>query len=196
MRGFRPVVLLVAALAFVLGAAIAGAVTATAAPTWQSTAILDIDQPLAVAASNNPSVLDKLSRLRFKYAGLVATELLALPVADELDEDVAVVRDRLGATAQPADLLLRVTGTAEDPETARRTADAAARVLADFVEKEQVDDQVPAPQRVVLEVVDVAAPAQQIGPARGQILVSAVLAGTLLAGAVLLVAALSGLRDE
>ncbi len=196
MRRFRPVVLLLAALAFVLGAAVAGAVTASAAPTWQSTAVLDVDQPLVVAAADDSAVLDKLSRLRFKYAGLVGTERLALPVAEELGEDVEDVRDRLGSSAEPADLLLRVTGTAEDPDTARRTADAAARVLADFVEKEQVDDQVPAPQRVVLAIVDVAAPAERVGPARGQILVSAVLAGALLAGAVLLVAALSGLRDR
>lgn len=196
MRGFRPIVFLCAALAFVLGAAVAGAVTASAAPTWRSTAILDIDQPLAVAASDNAAVIDKLSRLRFKYVGLLGTERLARPVADELDEDVKAVRDRLGATADPRDLLLRVTGTADDPQRARRTADVAARVLVDFVRKEQVTDDVPELQRVVLAVVDVAGSAERIGPTRAQILVSAVLGGGLLAGAVLLVGAVSGLRDQ
>lgn len=196
MSRFAPVALLAAALAFVVGAAVAGVLAASVAPTWQSTAVLDIDQPLLVASSNDSSVLEKLSRLRFKYVGLVGTERIALPVAEALDEDVEQVRDRLGATAEPTDLLLRVTGTAEDPQRARRTADELATVLTDFVEKEQEDDGVPLPQRVRLEIVDVALPAEQIGPARGQIAVIGVLSGALLAGAVLVGAALIGFRDQ
>lgn len=194
MRVLSPLAVLAAALAFVVGAAVAGVLASSVTPTWQSTAVLDIDQPLVVAASSDTAVLDKLSRLRFKYVGLVGTQRIAQPVADQLDEDVAEVTDRIGATALPTDLLLRVTGTDSDPETARRTADVLATVLTDFVQQEQADEGVPLPQRVAVQVVDLALPAEQIGPGRGKIGASALLGGALLAGVVLLVAAVRSPR--
>lgn len=182
-----PVGVLLAAVLFVLGAALVGLIVRSAAPTWQSTAILDIDQPRVVASAQDPAVLDKLSRLRFKYVGLVGTDRIAGPVAQALGEDVAEVRDRLGASAVPSDLLIRVTGTAADAEVARRTSDALATVLTEFVATEQADDAVPAAERVLVEVVDVAAPAEQVGPARGKVGIAALLGGALAAGLCLLV---------
>lgn len=182
-----PVGVLLAAVLFVLGAALAGLLVRSAAPTWQSTAILDIDQPRVVASTQDPAVLDKLSRLRFKYIGLVGTDRIAGPVAQALGEDVAQVRDRLGAGAVPSDLLIRVTGTAGDAEVARRTSEALATVLTEFVAREQADDAVPAAERVLVEVVDVAAPAVQVGPARAKVGIAALLGGALAAGLGLLV---------
>lgn len=195
MRRLTPVALLGLTALFVVGAALAGLLARSAAPTFTSTAVLDIDQPRVVAAASDGAVLDKLSRLRFKYVGLIGTDRIADPVAAALGEDVEQVRGRLGATALPSDLLIRVTGTTDDEQTARRTADALATALAAFVTKEQADDGVPAAQRVVVEVVDVAAPAVQVGPARGAVGIAALLGGALLAGAGLLVA-LARVRRE
>lgn len=187
VRRLAPVALLGLALLFVVGAAVAGLLARSAAPTFTSTAILDLDQPLVVAAAQDPAVLDKLSRLRFKYVGLVGTDRIAAPVATALGDEVDEVRGRLGATAFPQDLLIRVTGTAGDEQAARRTADALAEALVAFVAKEQADDGVPAAQRVAVEVVDVAAPAVQVGPARGATLIAALLGGGTASGAGLLV---------
>lgn len=190
----NPVGVLLTAVLFVVGAALAGLLARSAAPTWQSTAILDIDQPRVVAAAQDPAVLDKLSRLRFKYVGLVGTDRIAGPVAFSLDEDVEDVRPRLGASALPSDLLIRVTGTAGDPRVARRTSDALARALVELVATEQDDDAVPPVEQVQVELVDVAAPAVQVGPARGAIGIAALLGGALGAGLCLILIAVSGNR--
>lgn len=187
-----PIGILLAAVLFVVGGAAAGLLARSAGPTWQSTAILDIDQPRVVAAAQDPAVLDKLSRLRFKYVGLIGTDRIAAPVAAQLGEDVTDVRHRLGGLAVPSDLLIRVTGTADSPALARRTSDALATVLIDFVEQEQDDDAVPPAEQVQVELVDVAAPAVQIGPARGAVGIAALLGGALAAGICLLVAGLRG----
>ena len=185
LRRLPPLVLLLAALGFVLGAALSGLVARSAAPTWQSTAILDIDQPRVVAAATDPAVLDKLSRLRFKYVGLVGTDRVAGPVAQALDEDVAEVRPRLSAVAVPQDLLIRALGTGSTAGEARRTADALAEALVQLVAKEQADDGIPPPQRVEVRLVDVAAGAEQIGPSRASTGLATLLGGLLVAGAVL-----------
>lgn len=187
-----PIGVLLATVLFVVGAAAAGLLARSVDPTWQSTAILDIDQPRVVAAAQDPAVLDKLSRLRFKYVGLIGTDRIAAPVAAELGEDVEDVRTRLGGLAVPTDLLIRVTGTAGSPADARRTADALATVLIDFVGQEQDDDAVPPTEQVQVELVDVAAPAVQIGPARGAVAIAALLGGAFAAGICLLVAGLRG----
>lgn len=185
LRRLPPLVLLLAALGFVLGAGASGLLARSAAPTWQSTAILDIDQPLVVAAATDPAVLDKLSRLRFKYVGLVGTDRVAVPVAQALGEDVADVRPRLSAAAFPQDLLIRALGNGGSADEARRTADALADALVQLVAKEQADDGIPPPQRVEVRVVDVATRAEQIGPSRASIGLASLLGGLLAAGLVL-----------
>lgn len=192
MRRPSPVGILLAAVFFVVGAAVAGLAARSASPTWQSTAILDIDQPRVVAAARDPAVIDKLSRLRYKYVGLVKTDRIAGPVAQALGEDVADVRKRLDAGAIPSDLLIRVGGTGADPAEARRTSDALAVALADYVAKEQADDGIPSEDRVMVEVVDVAAPALQIGPARGAVGLAALFGGGVAGGLALLGASAVG----
>ena len=187
LRRLGPLVLLLAAVAFVVGAAVGGLLARSAAPTWQSTAVLDIDQPRVVAAATDPAVLDKLSRLRFKYVGLVGTDRVAAPVATVLGEDVEDVRPRLSATAVPQDLLIRVLGTGSTEQEASRTADALADALVRLVAKEQADDAIPSAQQVQVQVVDVAAPAVQVGPGRGAVGLASLLGGLLAAGAVLAV---------
>lgn len=194
LRRLGPLALLVAAIAFLVGGAAGGLLARGAAPTWQSTAVLDIDQPRVVAAATDPAVLDKLSRLRFKYVGLVGTDRVAAPVAKALGEDVAEVRDRLSATAVPQDLLIRVLGTGDSEEQATRTADTLAKAVVALVVREQADDGIPAPQRVQVQLVDVAAPAVQVGPGPGPVVLASLLGG-LLAAAVALAVLAARRRD-
>ncbi len=195
LRRLGPLVLILAALAVVAGAAAAGLAARGAAPTWQSTAILDIDQPRVVAAATDPAVLDKLSRLRFKYVGLVGTDRVAVPVATALGEDVGVVRSRISAVARPEDLLIRVVGTAPTAPEAKRTAAALSTGLVQLVAKEQRDDGIPPAEQVEVSLVDVAAPAQQIGPARAAIGLVSLVGGALAGGLVLAVGSLRRRRD-
>jgi hypothetical protein len=185
LRRLPPLVLLLAALGFVAGAALSGLLARSAAPTWQSTAILDIDQPRVVAAATDPAVLDKLSRLRFKYVGLVGTDRVATPVAQALDEEVGDVRPRLSAVAVPQDLLLRAVGTGGSRAEAERTANALAAALVQLVAKEQADDGIPPAQRVEVSLVDVAADATQIGPSSPSVALASMVGGLLVAGVVL-----------
>jgi hypothetical protein len=148
--------------------------------------VLDIDQPRVVAAATDPAVIDKLSRLRFKYVGLVPTDRFASRVATALGEPVGDVRPRIGATAVPTDLLIRVQGRGDSAEEAKRTADAAATALTELVSTEQSDDGIPAAQRVEVELVDAAGTPQRVGGRAGS-LVAALLAGLIAAVAVLAV---------
>lgn len=173
-----------AAATAVVAAGVAGAFTGEAGATWRSTVILDVDQPLVVAAAKDPAVLDKLSRLRFRYAGLVGTYRVARLVAQDVGRDVGDVRPRLVATALPTDLLLRLAATGGSADEAQRTAAALATVLVAYVEQEQRDDGVPADQRVELEVVDAAGDAER-EPARARAALVAVLVGSAAAAGVL-----------
>lgn len=174
--------LLLGAVTAVLVTAVALAALLTGTPVWRSTAVLSIDQPRALAASDDAGIIDKLSRLRFKYVGLVGTDRLAVPVAKRLGEPVQQVRGRLSAEAQLTDLLVRVSGTDDTRAGARRTTEALAAELLAQVKAEQAATGAPPAAQVQLSVVQGAVAQEQIAPGRTRSLAAAVLQG-LLAGA-------------
>ena len=151
----------------------------SAPPLYTSTAVLAIDQPGALAASDDAGVIEKLSRLRFTYAGLVGTDRVAAPVAERLGEPLADVRGRLTAQAELQDLLLRVTGSDDTAAGARRTASALAEVLIAQLAAEQQALGAPAPMRVSLTTVRPAVAVEQVAPSRTRALAVAVLLGVL-----------------
>ena len=75
------------AIVSLAAAALAGAFTAyyeyTRPSVYQSSSALLIDQAPAIAASGDEGVLAKLSRLRFKYAGIATTEAFDAQVAQQ-----------------------------------------------------------------------------------------------------------------
>ena len=156
----------------------------SAPAVYTSTAVLAIDQPGALAASDDAGVIEKLSRLRFTYAGLVGTDRVAAPVAERLGEPLADVRGRLTAQAELQDLLLRVTGTDDTAAGARRTATALAEVLIAQLAAEQQALRAPPPMRVSLTTVRPAVAVEQVAPSRTRALAVAVLLGLLSGAAV------------
>jgi hypothetical protein len=184
-----PLALLLAALVAVLAAAATGLIVRGSSSTFTSTALVSIDEPRAVAAAGDGGVIDKLSRLRFKYSGLVPTDKLAAPVAGRLGVPIAQVRGRLSATVSITDLLLRLSCTEPDAPSARRCSDALAASMVAFVTHEQSSNGIPPDQRIVMAQVQAAGPAVVRGPHRSRTIGAAGIAGALGAAVVLGVAA-------
>lgn len=181
--------LLLAVLAAVFAAGVTGLAVRGGSSTFKSTAIVSVDEPRQLASSGDGGVLEKLSRIRVKYLGLVPTDQLAAPVADRLGVPIGQVRGRLSATALPADLLLRLSCTGPDAPAARRCADALSASMIAFVAREQASNGIPPEQRLVMAVVQVARGAVRTGPHRGRTVGLALLVGALAAAVVLGVAA-------
>ena len=180
--------LLLAVVAAVLAAGIGGLAAHRSAGTLRSTALVSVDEPKAVAASNDGGVLEKLSRVRLKYLGLIPTDRIAVPVATRLRTPVEQVRGRLSATVVPEDLLLRVTCTGPVAATTRACADALAQALVAYAVQDQVAYDIPLAQRIVLTQVQPAGPASRPRTGRGRTLGISLLAGALAAAAVLALA--------
>jgi hypothetical protein len=184
-----PLAFLLAALVAVLAAAAAGLIVRGSSSTFTSTALVSIDEPRAVAAAGDGGVIDKLSRIRFKYAGLVPTDKLAAPVAQQLGVPIEQVRGRLSASVHITDLLLRLSCVEPDAGSARRCSDALATSMVAFVAREQSTNGIPPDQRLVMAPVQAAGPAVATGPRRTRTVGAAGLAGALGAAVVLGVAA-------
>jgi hypothetical protein len=185
---FSPLALLIAAAVAVLAAGLGGVAAHRTTGPLRSTALVAFDEPLAVAAAANGGVLEKLSRIRFKYVGLIPTDRLALPVADLLSVPADQVRGRLSAVAASGDLLLRVTCTGAQPAPTRRCADALARALVTYVDKEQSTGGIPVTQRLVVTQVQPAIPAFRPRTGLARPLGVAALSGGLAAAVVLALA--------
>jgi capsular polysaccharide biosynthesis protein len=154
-RRRRSIILAVvgALLVGALAAVIVGINAARAVPTYQSTAVLSIDEPGAIALSNDDGVIAKLSRLRTKYAGLMRTQVFAQPVADQLGLPVGSVTGAVSVAADPASLLLIVGARSSDGTRAHDIAEAVAEHLVDYVQDEQTANEIPEPRRVSFAVV-------------------------------------------
>ncbi|MCW2499564.1 MAG: hypothetical protein JWN87_1240 [Frankiales bacterium] len=189
LRRPGPLAVLVAVLVAVVVAGAAGVVAHSGPTTWTSTSIVAIDAPKDVAAARDSGVLEKLSRIRYKYAGLVGTDTIATPTAERLKVPAADVRGRLTATALLTDLLLRLSCTERDAAAARRCSDALSASVLDYIRREQVTAGIPAAQRLVVQSVEKAGPALKLGPSRSRTFGLAALAGLVALGSVLLVAA-------
>jgi hypothetical protein len=180
-----PLLLLLTVVAAVLAAGLTGLAVRGGSTTYTATALVSVDEPRAVAAAGDGGVLDKLSRIRFKYVGLVPTDKLAVPVAERLSQPVDLVRGRLSASASPVDLLLRLSCTEPQARPARRCADALAASMVAFVTQEQASQGIPAAQQLVMAQVQAAGPPAATGPHRSRTAGLALLAGLLAAAVVL-----------
>lgn len=174
---------------------LAGFAAANVGVTYSSQATLLIDQPRAIAASGDEGVVAKLSRLRYKYAGLVTTTRVAGPAAQATGLSEGAASGRLFATVDPTSLLLAVGSRGSDAASTRRLAVAAADALVGYVRSEQERAGIPARQRLTLSVVVPAGPARQISPTLRREAVIGLLAALVALGVVAGVAALSARRE-
>lgn len=187
--GISRATVIAALLLGVLAGVGVGYAASRAAPVWRSEALLAIDEPRALAAADDAGVIDKISRLRYKYVGLVPTERIAAPVATQLGRPVGEVRGEVSASASPNDLLVHVYGTAGTSSQARAVATALATELPEYLDQEQTDNAIPTAQRVVLSVADAPSDPVRISPSRHRVLGAGLVAGLVVALLVLLVAA-------
>lgn len=159
-------------------------------PVYRDGVTLLIDQPKAIAGSVDSGVLDKLGRLRYKYAGLVRTDVVVSPVARQLDLPEGAVRGGLAAQVDPASLLMTVSGSADAPGRSRELASAGADAVIAYAEREQRAAGIaPAQQFTFSVVVPAGTPTKISAQTRrvvGESLIAGILAAAVGSGVVLL----------
>ncbi|MCU1485222.1 MAG: hypothetical protein JWN67_1968 [Actinomycetia bacterium] len=186
-----------AIVALVVGALVGGLLAVAVGrrhETYESRAVLAIDQPLAIAASGSGGIVEKLSRLRGKYAGLVRTDVIAEPVAEHTGQSVGAVRGSLLAAADDTSLLLVVGARTPDPARSKRLASAAADEVVAYAAAEQERYSIPKAQQFTFQVVVPAGNAASVTPQRSRQLRVGFLG--LLVGAGLVYATLELLATE
>ncbi|MCW2544963.1 MAG: hypothetical protein JWM40_2515 [Frankiales bacterium] len=183
-----PLALLLALIAAVLAAAFASLLVPDTRAGFTSVALVSLDEPKAVALARDGAILDKISRVRFKYAGLVGTDAIAGPVASKLHVPVAEVRGRLGAAAFSTDLLLRLSCSGKTSAEAARCANALAASVVDYVANEQTANGIPDAIQLVATSVQPAGPGAAAATHKKRVLGISLIVGVV-AGAVVLGAA-------
>lgn len=143
---------------------IAAVATKHGTKTFQSQAVLEIDQPTAVALSADDGVIAKLSRLRYKYAGLINTEAFAAPVAAKVGLPVGAVLGKLYPIVDPSTLIMAVGARTHDRTQTQELANAGAQELVDYTKREQDSLKVPAAAKVSFTIVTPAGQAAKTAP--------------------------------
>lgn len=156
--------LLAAAVIACLAAAGGAAFVLRAAPTYQSTEVLLIDQARAVTSPGGEGAVTKLNLLRAKYAALIDTEAIAVPVSERTGSALGEVVGAVGATAPPQSLLLMVTARVPSDEKAQRLASATADELIAYLDDEQEAAAIAPADRITLTTVTEAGPGRVVAP--------------------------------
>ncbi len=194
-RRGRGLLALLALLAFA-GAATGGAFAVRSeSVAYRSTTLLTIDQPLVVAATRDAGPIEKLSRLRLQYVGLLRTDTLAVPIGEQVGLSAKTVSSRLTAQALPDSLLLSVSATGPDADAAQRLASASAEQLVTYARTSQEQYAIPSGQRVLLEVATPAGPGRADTRSDRTVISVAGFLGLAAAGLVLAVGSLVRRRE-
>jgi capsular polysaccharide biosynthesis protein len=162
--------------------------TKSATPTFQSQALLEIDQPHALAVSADDGVIAKLSRLRFKYAGLLRTQTFAEPIATKLALPVGLVANALYSGVDSETLVIAIGAKTHNRDQTQQIAVAGAQELIDYTKHEQAKLNIPVADEVSFTLVTPASPAVKVSPTHKRIVLVAlgafvfVTAGTLAFG--------------
>lgn len=178
----------VAAVAVVAGLVvglIAAALVLTRPVVYQSQALLSIDQSRAIATSGDDGIVQKLFRLRYKYTGLVQTDVFRDPVVAATGLPRNKVAGSLYATADVNSLLVAVGARSGSKGDVQRIAQAGAEELVSYVRSEQSASDIPPEARITFSIVTPASRAAKISPTRHR-------AGLVGGGAFLVAAALAG----
>ena len=154
-------------LAFVVAAFLAGlaaAVALRAPEQYESTAVLVIDNPLALATAGDDATVNKLDRLRGKYATLASTRAIAGPVGDDLGIGPGAVIGSTDVFPSPSTLALVVVGRGSTADRATDAATAMAEGIVEYVEEEHEANAVPPQDRFSFTVASPAVVARQTSP--------------------------------
>ena len=187
-----PLAVLLALIAAVLTAAVTSVVVPTTNRGYVSTALVSLDAPREIALARDNGILSKVSGVRYKYTGLVQTDVIAAPVAQELGVPIQQVRGRLSAVASPADLLMRLSCTGSDAQQSKRCANALSTAMVGYVTHEQTTNGIPLILQLTAAPVASAGPGLATGTRSRRVLAISLLVGALSAALVLGVAAQGG----
>lgn len=133
------------------------------APVYQSSAVMLMDQPLALT-SGDAGVVVKLNQLRGKYVALILTSEIMTPAASRAKLPVGQVRAAQRPVIPAQTLTLLPTARASSPETAQRIAQATAQTIEDYVADEQAATGLNPAQRISLRIVQNAPLGNKVTP--------------------------------
>lgn len=167
-----------------LVAAAAGAVVLRDDEVYQSRVLMSIDQPVALVQATDGGLLDKLSRLRIKYADLVPTPEIAEDAAEALGLPVGRVAGSVSAEVPQLTLTVVIRAQAGDPTMAVDIANAVAASLVDYVDDELERADVDEDQRYEFRILVPAVAAPQVEPTTDDAIQASVSFGLLALGAV------------
>jgi len=145
-------------------AMLVGVLSLVASPTFESRATLSISQPRALAESSDVGVLDKLDRLRLKYAALAETLPITRAVAARVNVSTDAVRDDMRVVVGTESLLMFPTADASTPAAARAGAQVLAEEIVRYADREQDSAGVPAAEQYHFAVIEPARTADKISP--------------------------------
>ncbi len=175
--------LLVAVAIGLVAGAVGYANVMRATPQYQSSAVMLMDQPLALS-SGDAGVVVKLNALRGKYVALILTAEIMAPAAKRANLPIGVVRAAQRPVVPAQTLTLLPTARAKSPELAQKIAQATADTVEDYVADEQAATGLSPAQRISVRVVQNAGLGAKVtpNPSRGrQVALVTAAAGMLLA---------------
>lgn len=170
----------------VLGGAVGDLVVEQRPAVYAAQSAVTLDQPLTISQSQDAGVVDKLSRLRLKYAGELRSDPVVEAVATSTQQSVGTVRGALFTGQDPDSLILFIGARGSSPNVAQSLANAYAQQLQRFVQHEQTTNAIAPRDRLSLDILVPARYAAHVSPTRRQRLVgaggAAVVAGLLVLG--------------
>lgn len=147
--------------------------------TYAAKTVMVIDSPYGLAAAGDEGQMLKLDEVRYKYASLASTYLIAQPVAHSLGLPVGAVLAGTSVAPEADALLLDVTGTWSTPSGATRLSSAVASELSSYVQNENSSYAIPVNDQFFLRAVDPTTAAVAHGPSHSKALTLAVGLGLL-----------------
>lgn len=153
-----------------------------------SYSIMLIDQPFQVLSDTGDATLDKLQRLRYYYAGLLNTQVISAPVAQQVGLPVGTVEGALSSLMSPSTFTIDLFAQGRDPHESETIAQAATDELITYVRQQQSKLGIPSPNRVTLTEVSNPALGIKVAVSTKKELVSAGVAFVVVCAAFLIVA--------
>jgi capsular polysaccharide biosynthesis protein len=153
-----------------------------------SIAVLLIDQPTTVATIPDVGPLIKLQQLRYQYADLVRTDVIADPVSRQVHLPVSRVEGDLTALVPLASFTISIVGTSKSPSESNLVTQAATAELINYVAKGQKNLGLAPTNYVVLDEVTTPHAGVKVSPSTTKVLVSAAIAFVVVGAAFLIVA--------
>ena len=161
---------LVCLIVSLIFAAAGGAYVLKQPDVYQSFANMLIDQPRAIAGAGGEGVIIKLNSLRAKYAALLRTDSLTVPVAKKLGISKGQVVAAMNFFIPGPSLTLVVVARTHDPKKAQEIANAMGDELVVYIDAEQAAAKIPPADRIIFKVISRAPPGRLVEPTKNRAL--------------------------